>query len=556
MDLRPYQTEAVNALWAHIAKSETNPCLVLPTGAGKTHLLAKLALDIVGWNGRAIFVSHVKELIEQAAGHLEKYAPSVSFGVYSAGIGSRDIGYQVTLAGIQSVYEKSALFGSVDLVVIDEAHRVPADGEGMYRTFLAGLATINPRVRLIGLTATPYRTSSGPLCGPNNLLHEIVFEVRIKELIRDGFLCPLRSKAGKEKPDLSGVHVRAGEFVQEELEEAMNTGDKVARACWEIAEKTQDRKSVLVFGCGIEHAKSIASMLSEFGETRTIFGDTDYDERSDTVKAFRTGTVKYLVNVSVLTTGFDAPATDCVAILRPTMSPGLFYQMCGRGFRIADGKKDCLILDFGGNVARHGPVDAITPPARGKEQKSKATRECPQCQEVIPYSCEVCPDCGFEFIKEEREKREAKHEGQSSDDEILSDNSPKDFPVLFVKFWKHRKKNSPLEAPSTLQVRYECNDMIQFSEWVCFEHTGFARTKAAQWWRARASTSCPATVDEAITRWHELKIPTRIRVKPEGKYTRIVWAGDFVDQPKPEPDVLEEKKANGYLTEPEEEIPF
>lgn len=528
MDLRPYQAQAVNALWNHISTKESNPCVVLPTGAGKTHLLAKIASDIVEWGGRAIFVTHVKELIEQGAGHIQKLAPNVPFGIYSAGLNSREYGYPITLAGIQSVYEKSSLFGHVDLVVIDEAHRIPADGEGMYRTFIRGLRDINNDVRLIGLTATPYRTQSGIICRPENLLNEICYEVGIRELIRDGYLCPLKSKAGREKPSLDGVGVRAGEFVQDQLESVMNTDRLVSLACLEILEKTESRKSVLIFCVGIDHANSVVKMMRDMGidSVGTIFGDTPDHERAQTIKDFRDGRLKYLVNVNVLTTGFDAPNTDCVAILRPTMSPGLWYQMCGRGFRIAPEKKSCLILDFGGNVLAHGPVDCIRPPRAGKESPKKSFKDCPECQEIVPYTCDICPDCGFAFEKKEPQKIERRmHSTKAGEEDILSDNEPKEpkeLEVTKVHYWRHKKRGSGDEKPPTLWVQYECG-ISEFNEWVCFEHQGFARQKAMDWWKTRTDQPIPTTIEQALIAINAYGIqePKKIRVKWDGKWWRI-----------------------------------
>jgi DNA repair protein RadD len=264
MELRPYQSEAIASLWNHIRTREDNPVLVLPTGAGKGVILAQMAKDVIGWQGRMMIVSHVKELLVQTAGNIQAMAPEIPVGVYSAGLGAKETGYAVTVAGIQSCYEKAAEFGPLDIIAIDEAHRIPDDGEGIYRTFLEAAKQINPSVRLVGLTATPYRTGSGFIAKADNLLNKIAYEVGVRQLIVQGYLSPLRSKAAVNKIDTKGVGIRGGEFIQSELQQAIaQDQDKVALACYEIAQKTEDRKSVLFFATGIDHAKQIAQFLMD-----------------------------------------------------------------------------------------------------------------------------------------------------------------------------------------------------------------------------------------------------------------------------------------------------
>jgi len=314
------------------------------------------------WGGRVLILAHVKELLEQAHEKLLAMAPDLwhRIGVYSAGLKSRDTEHPIIVAGIQSVYRRAAELDRFDLILIDEAHMLPPDGEGMYRTFLEEARVVNPNVRLVGLTATPYRMTTGMICGPDNLLNHVCFEVGVRELIVQGYLSVLKSKSGRRKADTAGLHIRGGEFVAGEVEALMDDDALVRPACAEIAAQTQERHAVLIFAAGVRHALHVRRVLGETGhECGFVCGDTPPCERGEILKRFKDGGLKYLVNVNVLTTGFDAPNIDCVALLRPTNSPGLYYQMCGRGFRLHPGKSDCLVLDFGGNILRHGPVDAL-----------------------------------------------------------------------------------------------------------------------------------------------------------------------------------------------------
>lgn len=526
LSLRPYQREAVDALWRHLQSRDDNPVLVLPTGAGKGVILAEIAQVVSTFKGRLTIVSHVKELLVQTAENIQKMAPQIPVGIYSSGLGSKEAGYAVTIAGIQSCYEKAEDFGKLDIIAIDEAHRIPDDGEGMYRTFLEHAKRVNPAVRLVGLTATPYRTGSGFIAKPENLLNKIAYEIGVRELIVKGYLSPLKSKAAFYKIDTSKVGVRGGEFIQSELQTAVSDQDLVMLACQEIAGKTQDRKSVLVFCTGIDHARTVSRFLRDIegeGVTREVFGDTSSDERARNLEAFKAGAFKYLVNVDVLTTGFDAPNVDCVAVLRPTMSPGLWVQMVGRGFRLSPGKTDCLVLDFGGNVYRHGPVDRILVTEKKLEGGEAPVKECPQCQEVVPIGCAICPDCGAELPKS---AREIKHDTKAAESSILSE--PEEVTSIFYS--KHEKMKDR-GISRTLKVTYLFGD-TEVNEFVCFEHQGFPRDKAIQWWRVRSSQPVPLTVDMALTQIRQFGIrePQKALLESQGKYLTVKRAMELQER--------------------------
>lgn len=531
MELRGYQQIAVNAVYDYMRKSDLNPCVVLPTGAGKSIVIAKIVTDAVTlWQGRCLILAHVKELLEQNAAKIAALCPEIDIGIFSAGLNSRNTKERVIVAGIQSVYDKAAQLGSFDLVLIDEAHLIPPDGDGMYRSFLDDMKKINPNIRLIGLTATPYRLKGGLICRKENLLNEVCCEIGVRELIVAGYLSKLRSKNGKYKADLDNLHIRGGEFVAEDVEKAMDNERLVTASCREIAELCKDRKKVLIFASSIDHCRHIAETIHEqtHEECGIVTGHTPKLERAEILDRFRGITqknlfgeakpeLKYLVNVGVLTTGFDAPAIDCVAILRPTNSAGLYYQMVGRGFRLSPdtGKTDCLILDYGGNIMRHGPVDMIriTENPGRKGNGGAPVRECPQCQSVFPAGRTACPDCGYEFPREERELR---HDSRACSDGILSgESSELEYPVKDVYYCTHTKRNADEGTPKTMRIDY----MIGFNdfqaEWVCPEHTGYARRKFEKWWRERTEIDPPGTAAECvqIAQKGYLKKPVAITVK-------------------------------------------
>jgi DNA repair protein RadD len=529
--------------------------------SGKTPVMASICRDAVGkWGGRVLILAHVKELLEQAVEKLHVMAPDLwnRIGVYSAGLKSRDTDHPIIVAGIQSVYKRAAELDAFDLICIDEAHMLPPDGEGMYRTFLADARVVNPNIRLVGLTATPYRMSTGMICGPENLLNHVCYEVGVRELIVQGYLCPLKTKAGRRKADTSNLHIRGGEFIAGEVEALMDDDLLVRSACREIVDHTQDRNSVLIFASGVKHALHVQRVLGEMGfECGFVCGETLPFERAQTLKQFQDGRLKYLVNVNVLTTGFDAPNIDCVVLLRPTNSPGLFYQMTGRGFRLHPGKTDCLVLDFGGNILRHGPVDALQVRDCAAGDGEAPAKECPECQAVIHAAYAACPECGYEFPPPDRQR----HDRQAATAGILSGEvTETEYEVSDVYYSVHVKRGAPADHPRTMRVDYTCGFNDYHSEWVCPEHTGYARDKFEAWWRARSNEPLPDTVEEAVD------ICDAGGIAPTSAITVRSVAGEKFDritdyQLGPIPPRLDgrDEQIDGDLPEPvwpEDEIPF
>ncbi|MEN6386022.1 MAG: DEAD/DEAH box helicase family protein [Phycisphaerales bacterium] len=557
IELRPYQKQAINACYDYMRKSTGNGCIVLPTGSGKSVVLAQICSDAVSlWDGRVLVLTHVQELIEQNAGKIKHFLGDNFVGIYSAGLKQKDMHQSVIAASIQSIYKKAFEFEPFDLIIIDEAHLIATSGEGMYLSFLRDAKFVNPNIRIVGTTATPYRTGTGMICGPDNILNEICFEVGIKELIRDGFLCPLRSKASKTRVDTSSVHIRGGEFIANELEDLMDTDSRVKAACAEILEYTHDRNAVLIFAAGVEHGKHIQRIFQENHniECGFVSGDSPDGWRKKMIEDFRSGKLKYLCNINVLTTGFDAPNIDCIAMLRPTMSPGLYYQMTGRGFRLHENKNDCLVLDFGGNILRHGPVDCLrVTDAAIKGNGDAPAKECPGCCEIIHAAYSRCPACGYEFPPPEK----TKHETTATTEGILSNQSTiNEYAVQEVLYNVHTKKGAKTESPRTMRVQYKIGFGSYISEWICFEHTGFARQKAVNWWIQRSDSTIPDDSEMAVffATNGRLKEPVEITIKhiPGQKFDKIV--GYKFDDPEINNWQLEQQEPQ-YVPA-DDEIPF
>jgi len=208
MTLRPYQAEAVNAVYEHLRTRDDNPCVVIPTGGGKTPVIATVCRDAVQrWNGRVLILAHVRELLEQAVEKVRLTAADLPIGVYSAGLKRRDLGYAVTVAGIQSIYKRACQLDAIDVIIIDEAHMIPHEGDGMYRQFLADVRVVNPQVRIIGLTATPFRMKSGMICAPppEGILNSICYEIGVRETDRAGMPMPAAHEGRRGEDRLPGA---------------------------------------------------------------------------------------------------------------------------------------------------------------------------------------------------------------------------------------------------------------------------------------------------------------------------------------------------------------
>jgi DNA repair protein RadD len=226
-----------------------------------------------------------------------------------------------------------------------------------------------------------------------------------------------------------------------------------------------------------------------------VTGQTPAKERDALLEDLRRGQLKYLCNVNVLTTGFDAPNIDCVALLRPTLSPGLYYQMVGRGFRLHPGKRDCLVLDFGGNVLRHGPVDQVRVADAGSGTGPPPVKECPGCHALVTAGFARCPHCGWEFPPPQRQQ----HDATASAAGILSGQvTTTTYAVRDVFYSVHRKRGAGEDALRSMRVDYRVGLKDYKSEWVCFEHAGYARHKAVAWWRRRSAEAVPDTAEQAV----------------------------------------------------------
>ncbi|MDO6505538.1 DEAD/DEAH box helicase [Colwellia sp. 4_MG-2023] len=443
--LRDYQQEAVSKVLKHFKRTNESAVIVLPTGSGKSLVIAELARLA---KRKILVLTHVKELVEQNHQKLESYG--VTAGIYSAGLKLKETQHQVTFASIQSAARNLDDFNtSYSLIIIDECHRVnlastdltgeqsddqskdkskcllkdrsknntkdAPNGESkesasklgnsnQYQQIIDKLMQVNPEVKLLGLTATPYRLGMGWIYKKHyrgfvrtqekRPFEHCIYELPLHYLIKQNYLTkPNLVDATIEHYDFSSLRANAsGDYSPTDMNHLLNKNPRVTQSIIEqVIELGEKRQGIMIFAATVEHAKEVYSYLPAT-LSALITGATDNTERDALIKAFKRKDIKYLVNVSVLTTGFDAPHVDMIAILRPTQSVSLYQQIIGRGLRLSENKKDCLVIDYTGN-----DFDLYQPEVGEKKPNSKS-----QPVQVVCPSCEfpnifwgICDDDGY-----------------------------------------------------------------------------------------------------------------------------------------------------------------
>lgn len=385
VQLRDYQQQAIDSAVKHFKASPDSAVLVLPTGAGKSIVIAELARIA---NGRVLVLTHVKELVAQNA---EKVGIlTTAAGIYSAGLNQKSTEDKTIVASIQSAVRAPEKFSTpFSLVIIDECHRISQDKDSQYQQLLIHLKSINPKIRLLGLTATPYRLDlgwiyrhhyHGKVGNPDKAVFEqCIFELPMRPLIKRGYLSTPKIFDGlSAQYDFSFLKAStSGQYQEAEVNDLLShCGRATTAIVKQLVQIGSSRQGVIIFAATVRHAEEILKLLSK-EQAALITGKTSTEQRDSLIEQFKARKIKYLINVAVLTTGFDAPHVDLIAILRPTASVSLFQQMVGRGLRICEGKSECLIIDYAANG-----YDLYFPEVGQNKPNSKSVPvqvHCPVC---------------------------------------------------------------------------------------------------------------------------------------------------------------------------------
>jgi DNA repair protein RadD len=552
--LRPYQKTANNSIFDYYRQGQTgNPLVALPTGTGKALCIAALISAIYNKRNtiKIIMATHNKELVFQNWEETVNYDDSLPLGVYCAGLNRKEVS-QITYGSIQSMSSKVSLFGHIDLIVIDEAHRISNKKDTAYQKFITALREVNPNLRVVGYTATPWRLGEGKLTD-GDLFSDITCDLTVGDeflwFIEEGYLVDIVSKATQTVLDVSDVQIRGGEFVPSQLQKAVDKQEITYNALCEALPYINAFNSVIIFASGIEHSDHIAEMLNSEFDIPAISVHSKIHEtlRDDAIEKYKSGDYKVIVNNNILTTGFNHPELDLMIDLSPTASSALHVQKNGRLTRPfyakefdldekegrlasikASQKPYAMLLDYAGNIMRNGKINAPRiPRKKGDGGGGEApVKSCPACLTLHHTSRRICNTeniltgviCEHEFEFKTKLTVEAANES------VIKRN------VEPVMDWFHVTSVSYAQKVSTkdkktpmLVVTYQCA-MNRFSEYVLLEHEGFAKSNAKKWWRQRQIDGVPPipeTVIEALEHSSKLLTPKMIYVETNTKYPKI-----------------------------------
>jgi len=545
---RDYQVKIDNKLFDYLDSNEGNPIVAMPCGSGKSlsQAIAIKRLYHRNNNYRFLAICHVKEIIKQNAEELVESC-NLQPSIYCAGLNKSEIG-QFNFASIASISKKAALFEHIDWLFVDEAHSVSETDNSMYMRLISNLTEINPAMRIIGYSATPFRLGLGYITD-GKIFDDIIVNATYMEafnwFIDSGYLVNMISKQSVMQIDVSDVKKRGGDYIQRDLQLAADKEEVTRAALTESIQYANNRHHWIVFASGVDHAENITKMLiDEFEITATIVHSKMSDDQRDrNIEDFKSGKYRAIVNNLVLTIGSNLPLIDMVIDLAPTSSPARMIQKYGRasrplyaeGFNLstkqgrldaiaASPKKNALILDFGQNIFSCGMINNPNiPRKKGDGGCLPPIKICPSCLTVHHTSRHICNTwndlteklCEFEFTFESKITETA-----SSDRIIDAPQEPiyQDFEVRQISYSLKKSKKDKIPM---LRVTYLCG-FSKFDEYICLQHTGFAYTNARKWWRNRTDVEPPSTVNEGLLLVDSLKIPTMINVLVNQKYPNIV----------------------------------
>lgn len=391
MQLRDYQESAVQAVRDSFRSGHKHTLLVSPTGSGKTVIFSYIAAGMARNNKRILIVAHRRELLKQISGALKRVgvAHAVMAGGYR-GVPTAN----VVVASVFTLVKRIKGIEPFDLIIGDEAHHFTPDSS--WGKVVIGF----PRARVLGVTATPERLDGK---GLGQMFADMVMGPTVAELTAQGFLSHAVVYA-PSAPDLGGVGTRMGDYVQKQLEDAMDKAVITGSAVKHYGKYAPGKKAI-AFCVSVKHAKNLAKEFRDAGFAAShIDGGMKEDERDSVLKAFEEGRVRVLTSCDLVSEGFDLPSVEVAILLRPTKSLGLYLQQCGRAIRPHPDKERTIILDHAGNTARHGFIDDDREwtladgfvQGRGKGDKAETVRTCTACFAMHKPS-PTCPVCDYVY---------------------------------------------------------------------------------------------------------------------------------------------------------------
>ncbi len=446
MKLRYYQQEAIDETLKWLDTQHTHPLIVLPTGSGKTVVFTTIIKQLFDRDPdcRVLILAHRQELVSQAKDKLLSVWPCAPYGILAAGLKEFDASSPVVIASRDTLATPKRLedAGEFDYIIVDEAHHVGLEKASRYQKIFNNFNTTQHYApKIFGVTATPYRMGQGFIYGlGDEFFGGVSYQIGIPQLIKDGYLCRLSAFKVDDKAVIDAstarVKFKGGDYRESDLEKlAMEDQTMLAIiADWIDKAYSKGRLSTVFFCVTVAHANKMCMLLQNAGiEAAVVTANTPNDERAEILEKFENGAINALCNVAVLTEGWDAPRTDCIALLRPTKSLGLYVQICGRGMRTWGDKKDCLLLDYGENMNRHGCIDRARPETKADDEEHKiwicdaVTSAGHPCLAVNDWIDKKCIECGADKpkmgIAPPRKEPEIAKDRVAAEGNVLSDEA-------------------------------------------------------------------------------------------------------------------------------------
>ncbi len=481
---RWYQTEAVDHTFDYLNSGKgLRPVIASPTGSGKTPIIMKLADRLFSYKrlAKTVILSDRKEILRQNFDSSGFFFDGKKTTIFSAGLKQKKIG-DITFAGIQTAANYINFFKHIDFIIVDECHLVPPKERGRYGRFLKAL-----NKPTVGLTATPFRHNHGLIYGgKDNFFDGVSYDITdidgYNRLVSEGYLCRLISKPTNVQFDMQGIGSRGNDFKQDECSDRFDRSEITRKAINRVIRYGKHYNRWLIFAIDIAHAENIKLELELNGiPTVCIHSKMDTCRDMELLRA-KNGEYKAIVNVDVLTTGYDDPEIDLIAILRPTKSLIMHVQIAGRGSRVSPTKDHCLILDFPGNFKRLGPINDVDIKENGNRKKKSQPiiKTCENCGCHQPPTAKFCDVCGceFQFIEQIREIE--------YDDEIVrKTKKPKKKNIEnWYKVTSASYKEFDSKKGGGIIVTYKCG-LRSFKEPICLGYKGYAAVMARHWVKFR-----------------------------------------------------------------------
>lgn len=512
--LRPYQLDAIDAVWSELHNSSTALC-VAPTGSGKTETFMAFIDKAIKSKAdfKCVVLLNKITLLDQTFKRMSKYFKDTKISIYSGSKNLKDSSGQIIISTIQSVYDHK--IDGLNLIIIDEAHNMNFE-DGRYSSFIA--LNKHDKLKTIGFTATPFR-SDGYIFGEDKFFKTISYKKDIKESIDEGHLVTPTMKRTDNQFDISKLRTKMGEYLQSDVDKLTSDLSKVKLQVKEALERSQGRKKIVWACASINHCNDVTQMINSISSDAVcIHSKMSMDDRLNAQREFEIGSARHLVFVTIVSEGWDHPPIDCIVLMRPIRSPVLYVQTVGRGLRPFRDKVNLLVLDFGKVVETLGGIDNphIGEKRSGKKLDKLMMKFCKGCLEYLAIQTKTCPVCGYEFISPVKDVTKNTSYKPNENGDILTKTYFKNFDIQNIRLRKHiAKSGNDCLAVDYIPINLLDKNITEYFVWT----SDFSYRKAA---KRLMEIGCEirASLDDQV-KIEPKKIPKSIDYLMNGKYPSV-----------------------------------